>query len=154
MSTTQYSAWNYDSAKLVRYAFGLSEYELVKMVAQGKVQMYRRIKRPLVILDSLGEAMYSDREDRMVMKKWNYDYESVEEKYEKAVKPLHGFPRCFFKADAPIGHYRVFYKKKMLHVLVYVMEDFVRCVCYNRANHKDLETIYSAFLDGRIDWED
>lgn len=154
MGRLMYSEWNYGSSTQVRYAFGLSEGDLLKMIVQGKVQMYRRFKRPLVILDSLGEAMYSDREDRVVMKRWNYDYESVEDKYEKALTSLHSFPRCFFKAEAPIGHYRVFYKKTMLHVLVYVMEDFVRCVCYNRANHKDLETIYSAFLENRIDWEE
>lgn len=153
MPITTYSELNYACAKHVRYAFGFTEGQFIDMVAKGRIQMYRKYKKPLVVIDSLAEAMYADR-DNVVMKRWGYDYESVKDKFDKIMKPLHGFPRCFFKADAPVGFYRVFYKKRMLRVLVYVMEDFVRCVCYNRTNQEDLETIYSAFLENRIDWEE
>lgn len=153
MPINYHSEYNFACPKHVRYAFGLTEGQLIDMIAKGKVQIYRKGKRPQVDIDSLAEAFYADR-DNVVMKKWGYDYESVEDKFEKILQPLHGFPRCFFKADAPLGFYRVFYKKKMLRVLVYVMKDFVRCVCYNRTNQEDLETIYSAFLENRIDWED
>jgi hypothetical protein len=153
MPTLRDSEFNYACAKHVRYAFGLTEGQLLDMIAKGRVKMYRRFKNPLVIIDSLAEAMYADR-DNVVLKRWGYDYESVHDKYAKAMKSLHSFPRCFFKADAPVGFYRVFYRKKMLKVLVYVMEDFVRCICYNRPDFRDLETVYGAFAENRIDIEE
>lgn len=156
MPINKHSEFNFACPKHVRYAFGLTEGQLIEMIAKGKVQLYRKrqSKRPKVVIESLAEAFYSDREN-VVMKRWGYDYESVEDKFEKTMIPLHGFPRCFFKDEkAKSGFYRVFHKKKMLSVLVFVMEDFVRCVCYNRTNQKDLETIYSAFMENKIDWED
>lgn len=153
MSINTYSELNFEYQKHVRYAFGLTEGQLIDMIAKGNIQVVRVKSKPMVMLDSLAETFYADR-DNIVMKRWGYDYEAVKDKYEKIMKPLHGFPRCFFKTEAPLGFYRVFYKKKMLRVLVYVMEDFVRCVCYNRTNQEDLETIFRAFLDGKIDWEE
>lgn len=150
-----HSELNYAPAKHVRHAFGLTEGELINMIVAGKVQMYRRFKDPLVILDSLGTAMYGDR-DTMVMKRWGHDYESIEKKFKKMVKKLHTFPRCFFKVegDVPQGHYRVFHKGRALKVLVYVLDGYVRCLCYNRDKEEELEEIYCALVDNRIEWEE
>lgn len=148
-----HSELNFACAMHVRHAFGLTKGELMNMIVAGKVKMYRKYKDPLVVLDSLAEAMYPER-DNMVMKRWGYDYESVQKKYEKVLKKLFCFPRCFFKAEgAPVGFYRVFLKGRCLKVLVYVMEDYVKCICYNREKEDELETVYRAFLEGSIDWE-
>lgn len=149
-----HSELNFACAKHVRNAFGFTEGELMNLIVAGKVQMYRKYKDPLVVLDSLATAMYSDREN-VVMKRWDYDYESVQKKYAKVLKKLFCFPRCFFKAEEGIadGYYRVFYQQRMLRMLVYVMDGVVKCVCYNRENDSELELVYRASIENRIDWE-
>ena len=148
------SELNYACAKHVRNAFGWTEGELLNMIVAGKVQMYRKYKDPLVMLDSLATAMYSDREN-VVMKRWDYDYESVQKKYAKVVKKLFCFPRCFFTVDGsiPEGYYRVFYRQRMMRMLVYVHDGYAKCVCSNRENDMELEEVFKANLEGRIDWE-
>lgn len=144
---------NFLAPKRFRYLFGVTEKGFVDLVRTGRLKIHRKTIHPLVKVESIAEALYADRE-RMILKKWDYPYSTVEKECEEAVHRLQSFPKCFFRREEhmPLGYYRVFYRKELLKICVYVMDDIVRCVCYNRDAEKDLEVLYRAFLADDIEW--
>ena len=148
-----YSDLNYVPPKMVKAVFGLSEAQYTKMAANGGFRFYRKYKNPLILMDSLA-SMYSDREN-YVLKKWGYDYETPKEKYDKMYEShFKGFPRCFFRAwDVPDAYYRVFYRGEALKLCVFVIDGFVRIVCFDRTREHQMEDLFFAFEQGKIDIE-
>lgn len=148
-----YSDLNYASPKVVKAVFGLSEGKFTMLSVEGKFKFKRKYQNPLVLMDSLA-SMYDDREN-IVLKKWGYDYESPKEKYEKMMQTqLKGHPRCFFRlSDVPEGYYRVFYRSRAMKLCVFVYEGFARCVCFSRDFEDELEQLYFAFDEGKVDIE-
>ena len=138
-----------------KYVFGISDVAFLKMVSSGRLKVHRKTIHPLVKVESIAEALYADRE-QMIFKKWDYAYSTVEKECEDAVNKLQSFPKCYFRREEhmPLGYYRVFYRKELIKVCVYVMEDIVRCVCYNRDAEKDLDLVYRAMLANDIEWID
>ena len=151
----RYSELNLEYPKHIRSLYGLSEKQFVDMCVKGKIKLFSKTKFPMVILDSIANSFYEHREN-VVLKLWKYDYEDINEKHEKMKKYLFRFPKCFFRNEwnIPVGYYKVFYKRAMLKVCIFVMEDFIRGICFNWDNENDLEIIYNAFLEGKVDIED
>lgn len=149
-----YSDLNYASPKVIKAVFGLTDAKFTMLAALGKFKFKRKYKHPLVYMDSIA-SMYEDREN-LVLKRWGYDYESPKDKYAKILKSKwSGMPRCFFRVseDIPEAYYRVFYKGECLRMCVFVFDGFLRCICYDRTKHEQLETLYFAFEDGKVDIE-
>lgn len=148
-----YSDLNFASPKVIKAAFGLSDAKFVMLSVEGKFKYKRKYKKPLVHMSSVS-SLFEGREN-IVLKRWGYDYESPKEKYEKMVTgPLKGLPRCFFRVkDIPDAYYRVFYNGDAFKVCVFVFDGFMRCVCFDRAKEQQLETLYFAYEDGKIDIE-
>ena len=146
---------NFLAPQRFMYIFGITKKGFVDLVKEGRLKIHRKTIHPLVKVESIAEALYPDHE-KMILKRWDYGFASLETEFHDAVHRLKGFPKCFFKREEnmPLGYYRVFYKRELLKVCIYVAEDFVRCVCYNRDAEKDLETIYMAFVENAIDWID
>lgn len=149
-----YSDLNYTSPAQFKTAFGLTAGQFRERVVSGGLTLMTRYKKPLITMDSIGATMYPET-SALVLKRWGYDYEDVREKYEKMAQTLSGFPRCFFVNDreVPAGYYRVFYNRACLKVCVFVMDDFVRCVCFSRGKDEHLETVYGEFVKGNIEIE-
>lgn len=149
-----YSDLNYAPPKVVKAAFGLTDGKFTMLAVEGKFRFKRKYKNPLVYMDSIA-SLYDDR-DNLVLKRWGYDYEAPKEKYEKMMNTqLCGFPRCFFRvsADVPEAYYRVFYKGEAMKLCVYVFDGFLRCICFDRTREEQLETLYFAFEEGKVDIE-
>lgn len=149
-----YSDLNFVSPKVVKAVFGLTDGKFTMLATLGKFKFKRKYKNPLVLMDSLA-SIYEDREN-MVLKRWGYDYEAPKDKYEKMMDTmLCGHPRCFFRVseDVPEAYYRVFYQGRALKLCVYVFDGFARCVCFNRNHEDELELLYRAFEEGKIDIE-
>lgn len=149
-----YSDLNYAPPKVVKAVFGLTDGKFTMLSVQGKFRFKRKYKNPLVLMDSLA-SMYEDREN-IVLKRWGYDYESPKEKYEKMMQTmLKGHPRCFFRisGDVPDAYYRAFYRGRALKVCVYVFDGFARCVCFSREHEDELEQLFFAFDEGKVDIE-
>lgn len=148
-----YSDLNYVSPKMVKAVFGLTDARIRDLVKEGKLRLKRKYKNPLVYMDSIA-GLYEDREN-IVLKKWGYDYESPEDKYRKMLDTLiKGFPRCFFKAEIPDGYYRAFYGREALKLCIYAFGGYVRCICFSRERESQLEQLYLAFEEGKVDIED
>ena len=149
-----YSDLNYVSPKMVKHIFSLSDGKFTMLAVNGSFRFLRKYKNPLILMDSIA-SIYEGREN-LVMKKWGYDYESPKEKYVKMCEShLKGFPRCFFRVnDVPEGYYRVFGKERALKLCVYVFDGFLRAVCFSRDHEADLEALYFAFEDGKVDLEE
>ena len=148
-----YSDLNYAPPKVVKAVLGLTDGQFTKLAAEGKFKLLTRYKRPLVHMDSIA-GFYEDREN-IVLKKWGYDYESPRDKYNKMLQTvIKGFPRCFFKADIPEGYYRAFYNREALKLCVYAFDGYVRCICFSREWEHQLEQLYIAIEEGKVDIED
>ena len=149
-----YSDLNYEPPKVVKAVFGLTDGKFTALAVEGKFRFKRKYKNPLVLVDSLA-SMYEDREN-VVLKRWGYDYEAPADKFAKMSKgQLIGRPKCFFRvsADIPEAYYRVFYKGEAMKVCVYIFDGFARCICFDRAKDHQLETLFFAFEEGRVDIE-
>ena len=149
-----YSDLNYAPPKLVKAVFGLTDGKFTMLAVEGKFKFKRKYKNPLVFMDSLA-SMYEDREN-IVLKRWGYDYEAPKDKYFKMLDTqLKGYPRCFFRVseEIPEAYYRVFYKGAALKLCVYIYEGFARCICFSRDNENELEQLYVAFEEGKVDIE-
>ena len=148
-----YSDLNYATPKVIKAVFGLTDAKFTMLAVEGKFQFLRKYKNPLVQMNSIA-SMFEDR-DNIVLKRWGYDYESPKDKYEKMLTGvLKGLPRCFFRAnDVPEAYYRVFYKGEAFKLCIFVYDGFMRCVCFDRSREHQLETLYFAFEEGRVDIE-
>ena len=148
-----YSDLNYVPPKMVKAVFGLSEGQYTKLAANGGFRFYRKYKNPLILMDSLA-SFYSDR-DNYVLKRWGYDYETPKEKYQKMYDAhFKGYPRCFFKVvDVPDAYYRVFYRGEAMKLCVFVIDGFVRIICFDRTREHQIEDLFFAFEQGKIDIE-
>ena len=148
-----YSDLNYATPKQLKAAFGLSDGKFTALAIEGKLQFKRKYKKPLIFMDSVA-SIYEDREN-IVLKRWGYDFESPKEKYEKMLATLiKGFPRCFFKVnDVPEGYYRAFYNGGAMKLCVYIFDGMCRCICFNRDRESELEQLYFAFEEGKVDIE-
>lgn len=148
-----YSDLNYAAPKMVKAVFGLTDAKIRDLVKAGKFRFLRKYKNPLIYMDSIA-SMFEHREN-IVLKKWGYDYESPRDKYKKMMDTLiKGFPRCFFKADMPEGYYRAFYKDEALKLCIYAFDGYVRCICFSRDREQQLEQLYLAFEEGKVDIEE
>ena len=148
-----YSDLNYAPPKVVKAVFGLTDAKFTMLAVEGKFKFKRKYKNPLVYMSSIA-SLFEDR-DNVVLKRWGYDFESPKAKYEKMLTGvLKGLPRCFFRVkDVPDAYYRVFYKGEALKLCVFVYDGFMRCVCFDRSREHQLETLYFAFEEGRVDIE-
>lgn len=148
-----YSDLNYAPPKVIKAVFGLTDKKFTMLAVEGKFKFLRKYQNPLVYMDSIA-SLYEDREN-VVLKRWGYDYEAPREKYEKMLDTrLKGFPRCFFRVqDVPEAYYRVFYKGTSLKLCVYVFDGFLRCVCFSRDHEDQMEFLYKAFEEGKVDVE-
>lgn len=149
-----YSDLNYTSPAQFKAVYGLTEGQFREKVVSGGLTLMTRYKNPLITMDSIGDTFYPET-SALVLKRWGYAYEDVYEKYTKMAKTLAGFARCFFvnDRDVPVGFYRVFYRRSCLKVCVFVMEDFIRCICFSRGKDEQLETVYGEFIKGNIEIE-
>lgn len=149
-----YSDLNYAPPKVVKAVFGLTDGKFTMLSVQGKFRFKRKYKNPLVLMDSLA-SLYEDREN-IVVKRWGYDYESPQEKYESMMRTkLTGHPRCFFRisGDVPDAYYRAFYRGRALKVCIFVFDGIARCVCFSREHADELEQLFFAFDEGKVDVE-
>ena len=148
-----YSDLNYVAPKIVKHVFGLSEGTYTMLAINGSFKFLRKYKNPLITMDSLA-SIYEQRSN-VVLKRWGYDYESPREKYAKMLDTqLKGFPRCFFRVnDVPDGYNRAFHQSRALRLCIYVFDGFARVICFSRENEADLETLYFAFEEGKVDIE-
>lgn len=148
-----YSDLNYALGKDVKTAYGLTQGQFVDLVTSSRLKLIRRYTKHLVTMDNIGKCFYSDREN-VVLKRWEA-FSDVNEKFNELKDKLDCFPRCFFRmGEATEGFYRVFYEGRALKIVVFVLGDgFMRSICYSRGHSDDLEILYKAYEDGRIDWE-
>lgn len=147
-----YSDLNYATPKMVRTVFGLTERDYLERAKEGRFVFLTRYQRSLITMDSLS-SFYRDREN-LVAKRWGYDYESPEDKYGKMLDTqLKGFPRCFFRCDAPDGYYRILHREGAMKICMYVFGGYARCICFSRGKEDELFELYRAYDEGRIDWE-
>ena len=148
-----YSDLNYAIPKVVKAVFGLTDKQYTTYAANGRFRFYRKYKNPLILMDSLA-SFYSDR-DNYVLKRWGYDYEVPKEKYQKMYDAhFKGYPRCFFRVgDVPDAYYRVFYKGEAMKLCVFVIDGFVRIICFDRTREHQMEDLFFAFEHGKVDIE-
>lgn len=148
-----YSDLNYATPKMIKAVFGLTDAKFTMLAVEGRFKFKRMYKNPLVYMSSIS-SMYADREN-IVLKRWGYDYESPKDKYENMLTGiLKGLPRCFFRVtDVPDGYYRVFYKGDAFKLCIFVYDGFMRCVCFDRSREHQLEQLYFAYENGKVDIE-
>lgn len=150
-----YSDLNYVSPKKLKNVFGLTDGKFTMLAVEGKFKFLRKYKNPLVYMDSVA-SLYEER-TTYVLKRWDYDYENIKDKYEKMMTAScshKGFPRCFFRVnDVPEAHYRVFYRGEAMKLCVYVFDGIMRCICFDRTREHQLEDLFLAFEQGNVDIE-
>ena len=148
-----YSDLNYVTPNKLKQVFGLTAGKFTMLAVEGKLRFKRQYKNPLVYMDSVA-SLYEDR-DTYVMKRWDHDYEPVEDKMKKMMDTqLKGYPRCFFKSgDVPDAYYRVFYRGEAMKLCVFVFGGFARVICFDRTRDYQLENLYFAFEEGKVDIE-
>ena len=150
-----YSNLNFVSPKKLKSVFGLSDGKFTMLAVEGKFKFMRKYKNPLVYMDSIA-SLYEDR-STYVLKRWDYDYESVKDKYDQMMTSscvYKGLPRCFFRVnDVPEAYYRVFYRGEAMKLCVYVFDGILRCICFDRTREYQLENLFFAFEQGNVDIE-
>ena len=127
------SDYNFISMTEVVRNFPITQYEYAKMVSGGVLKMIKHRGRHKHTIDSVFRVFHPDN-DGVIIKKWEYPYEDINERWGIICGNLKGFPRCYFtfNEEHETGIYRVYDHDRVLKMFVFIEGKRCTMQAYNR----------------------
>lgn len=113
--------------------FPVTQHEYTKMVCVGALKTVKHRGRRKHTINSVFKAFYPEN-DKVLVKKWEYPYEDIDERWKIICGNLKGFPVCFTFLDEEHekGIYRIYDHDKVLRMHVFIEGNSCIMQAYNR----------------------
>lgn len=143
------SDYNFISMTEIVRNFPVTQYEYARMVSSGALKMVKQNSRHKHTIDSVFQLFYPDN-NGIIVKKWEYPYEDINERWGLICGNLKWFPRCYavLPEEHEKGIYRVYDHDKVLRIILFIEGKRCTMQAYNRnVGWKEF-----AFIEKELTW--
>lgn len=139
------SEYNFLASTDLQRNFPITQYELTKKVTNGEIKMTKHKGRYVYPIDAVFALFYPGNEATLV-KRWNYPYEDIYEKWVLLRERLKMLPVCFMMLpeERETGIYRVYDRNRTLKFFMFVDGKECTLQAYNKDALDDFKRFYKS----------